>query len=397
MTRTEPIPFDAAVVAQARDLVPLLRAEAAETERRGRLTDASAAALRSAGFFTLHSPRSLGGHEAGLRTAVEVHRELARGDGSSAWVAMLLSGAGLLASMLGDRGRSDVWGEDPTVGVCASFTPQGSARRVPGGLALSGRWETLSGIHQAGWAALATPVVDGSGAVEDMVVAVVPLDAVTVEPTWQVTGMQGTGSDSLSVDDLVVPDHRVLALEDVVSGSAGVRRPTEPLQAAPLVSWMVPAHVAIVLGMAEAALEHVQAGLAAGRPVATSVYTDARESPGVQAQMAEATYLVDTARLALHRSVALIEDALAQGVLLDDPARALVRMDAAASSTGLRRALDLLLDAGGARSFALHHPVQRIWRDLNVTTRHPVLAPALNQEVFGRSVLGLEEQVVDLV
>jgi 3-hydroxy-9,10-secoandrosta-1,3,5(10)-triene-9,17-dione monooxygenase len=371
-------------VAQARLLVPLLRAAAPEIERSGQLTAEVEGALHRAGFFALHAPRSHGGPEAGLRTAVEVHRTLARGDGSAAWVCMLLSGAGMVASRLGDRARTDVWGADPGSGVCANVDPHGAAVRVPGGVSVSGRWPTLSGVHSAPWALLCTQVVTDTGRVVDTVLVLVPVDPTAIERTWDVTGMEGTGSDSLVLTDVLVPDHRVLSLTEA---EPAVARPDEPLQRVQPTSFMVPAHAAVLLGMAEAALEHTRDRLAAGRSAAGS--------PVVRAQVAQAASAIDSAALHLARAVDDVEDALAAGRLLDVPARARIRMDAGTIATDLRRALDLLLDVGGAGSFARRSPVQRIWRDVTVASRHPLLSPGLSTGIEGRALLGLPETAVD--
>jgi hypothetical protein len=138
------------LVAKARELVPLLRAEAAHTEEQGSLADKSAAALRDAGFFTLFAPRRLGGHEADLRTAVDVFAELARGCGSSGWVAMLLSTSSYFVSLLGGQAALDVWEQDSGAAVCESSAMTGQARPVPG-VVVSGRWQPVSGVRQAHW------------------------------------------------------------------------------------------------------------------------------------------------------------------------------------------------------------------------------------------------------
>ena len=373
---------DGSLVARARLLVPLLRAAAPEIERSGQLTVEVEGALHRAGFFALHAPRSHGGPAAGLRTAVEVHRTLARGDGSAAWVCMLLSGAGLVASRLDDRARTEVWGADPGSGVCADVDPHGAAVRVPGGVSVSGRWPTLSGVHSAPWALLCTQVVTDTSRVLDTVLVLVPVDPAAIERTWDVTGMEGTGSDTLVLTDVLVPDHRVLSLT-----AAPVARPDEPLQRVQPTSFMVPAHAAVLLGMAEAALEHTRDRLAAGRSTVGS--------PVVRAQVAQAASSIDSAALHLARAVDDVEDALAAGHLLDAPARARIRMDAGTIATDLRRALDPLLDVGGAGSFARRSPVQRIWRDVTVASRHPLLSPGLSTGIEGRALLGLPETAVD--
>ena len=113
--------------------------------------------------------------------------------------------------------------------------------------------------------------------------------------------------------------------------------------------------------------------------------------------MAQAASLVDTARMHLLRVVGDVTRATAGRRRLDELTASRVRMDSARISLAAREALDLLLDVGGAGSFALEDPVQRLWRDVSVVTRHPLLTPALDREVHGRALLGLQTQVVPLV
>jgi 3-hydroxy-9,10-secoandrosta-1,3,5(10)-triene-9,17-dione monooxygenase len=72
-------------------------------------------------------------------------------------------------------------------------------------------------------------------------------------------------------------------------------------------------------------------------------------------------------------------------------------MDLATTATSTRAALGHLLDAAGARSFSSASALQRVWRDVEVISRHPVLAPGTNTDVYGRVLLGLGQQVVALV
>lgn len=73
-------------VEAARAAVPALAADAARTEADRRVSDASLAAARAAGAFTLAAPRDAGGVEADLATRVRVLAELGRGCPSTAWI-----------------------------------------------------------------------------------------------------------------------------------------------------------------------------------------------------------------------------------------------------------------------------------------------------------------------
>jgi hypothetical protein len=57
--------------------------------------------------------------------------------------------------------------------------------------------------------------------------------------------------------------------------------------------------------------------------------------------------------------------------------------------------VDLLLDIGGTRSFALSNPLQRVWRDIEVAGRHGLNNRLMNQEEYALSLLGTDQDSPD--
>ena len=51
----------------------------------------------------------------------------------------------------------------------------------------------------------------------------------------------------------------------------------------------------------------------------------------------------------------------------------------------------------GAAGFAEASPLQRIWRDSAVAARHAVVLPAVNYEVYGKALLGRDDQITPLI
>jgi 3-hydroxy-9,10-secoandrosta-1,3,5(10)-triene-9,17-dione monooxygenase len=381
---------DPHLVARARDLVPLLGAHAEETERLGHLAAESAAALREAGFFTLNSPSAFGGTAAGPGTMVEAFRELARGCGSSAWVSMLLSVGSYTASLFGEEALADVWAADPRAAVCGGLAPTGTTRRTEKGWAVTGRWQPLSGIHEAHWVLVGVPLTDDTGKTIDQGVALIPVTELAVEKTWHVAGMQGTGSNTVTAREVHVPEHRILSFSRLFT--QGERRPVVTYSSFTAVVLLGP-----VLGMAEAALEKTLELLKEGKSVGASIYRNAIDSPSVQFNVANAASLIDTAKLRTERAVADIEKGIAEGAQLDLPTRARIRMDVGTAVQSARDAVDLLLNINGTGGFSLSSPIQRIWRDLETATRHQLLSPDLGREIYGRAVLGIAEQVAPVI
>ena len=113
--------------------------------------------------------------------------------------------------------------------------------------------------------------------------------------------------------------------------------------------------------------------------------------------MAKAASLVDTAHLLAYRAAADVDEAAHSGVVPDARARARARMDMAAAIVNAREAIRMLLSAHGASSFAESEPLQRIWCDCEVASRHAVAHSEINAQVYGQALLGVPIDITPLV
>lgn len=369
-----------ALVRRARELTPLLAEHAAETERAGDLAPACAAALAEADMFTLFAP----GVDADLATAVEVFATLARGCGSSSWVAMILSAGCALASLLDDEVRAEVWDGDPRAAVASVMAPSSTVERAAGGWRVSGRWQPASGVRHSRWILLGVPID------AEPTQVLVPTREVRIVPTWSVSGLQGTGSETVVAEGLLVPDRRVLSLARANTAGYVALRPDLPFAAVPLGPLLSCMILGPVLGLADAALAHA-VGLVRSRGEITGTnYRRAAESPAVQISVATAAGLIDSAQLHADRAIGDVRTAMLDRSGLDAVAAARIRLDAGIVSVNVRRAVGLLLDVSGARTFAASNPLQRIWRDVEVACRHQLLVPDSGRESYGRVLLGVD-------
>ena len=70
-----------------------------------------------------------------------------------------------------------------------------------------------------------------------------------------------------------------------------------------------------------------------------------------------------------------------------------MRIDIGHATACLRHAVQLLLNVAGASAFASVNPIQRFRRDLETAARHPSLSTELSREIYGRALVGSQEQV----
>ena len=376
------------LVAQARELVPLLRRNAQKGDDDRQIAPESAKAIRDAGFFRLAQPRRCGGLETSVRTYVEVCAELARGDSSAGWVTMILNGGCFCGGLFDDRTRSDIWGANPDNAICGVLTPPPDAKveRVSGGFRVSARWPYATGSHHAQWGII---VFNGDwGRGSEQLFTMIPMTDLRIEDTWYVAGMRGTGSNTLVGENVFVPDHRVQRASDLIQGRYQVTHKDETLYQGAAVAALILVVAAPMIGIAQAAFDLILELMKKQRPIAYTFYTNYGDAPSFQLHLADAANLIDSARLHLARSADVLDQHSRRGVFPDELTRARVRMDTGYAAECCRRAMDLLMNVGGAGAFAQVNPLQRLWRDLGTGSRHGYVATDMSREIYSRSLLG---------
>ncbi|CAM5520743.1 acyl-CoA dehydrogenase family protein [Streptomyces aurantiogriseus] len=382
----------AELVARAVVLQPLLRDRAARGEADRVLPAEVVDALAEAGVFRLLTPRRYGGCETDLRTLTEVSEALGEGDGSAAWVGMIISVTNWLACLFPDKAQEEVFGADPEARVTGVAAPTGIGERVPGGWRVSGKWSYNSGAPYATWAAVGALLKDDSGAVADQALVLIPASELAVEDTWHTAGMKATASNTLIARDVFVPEHRVLSVPAAAEGVYPRASRDEALYASTFGPMLLLCLVGPLLGLGKAALS-VAVDTAAEKPLSFTVHSRQADSVGVQIQLAEAALKLETARLHTYRAVDEVDQAARSGGPLDHAARTHIRARAGFAAQQVLDAISTLLNVHGAAAFADAGPLQRIWRDANTAARHAGLVPAVGLEVYGKSLLGISERV----
>src|SRR5581483_5221526 len=111
----------------------------------------------------------------------------------------------------------------------AMVYPTGKATPADGGYRLSGRWSFVSGVDYSDWVIVAAMVFAPQGPPQARHF-LVPRKDYSVLDTWHNVGMRGTGSNDLIVDDVFVPAHRTITMDDFREGTTpGSRVNTGPL------------------------------------------------------------------------------------------------------------------------------------------------------------------------
>ncbi len=94
------------------------------------------------------------------------------------------------------------------------------------------------------------------------------------------------------------------------------------------------------------------------------------------------------------RSSSDLDNAESGRTVLDMRTQVGILMDVGYIAHQCRAAVELLLDINGAGGFANANPLQRVWRDIEVASRHGIINPLIAQEVFGKILVGAEKTII---
>jgi alkylation response protein AidB-like acyl-CoA dehydrogenase len=394
--RSATTPSAEELVARIRELQPLLAKNSAQGEKDRRVVEESIQALTEAGVFRIAQPARYGGYQTSMRTMLDVSSAVAEADGGTAWVVTLCNVCAWMVGTFPERAQDDVWAGTPDAKVSGVLAPTAESVRVEGGFRVTGRWYYNSGSWHAGWAILGIPVVDEAGETVDQGLALIPRTDLDLEETWFVAGMSSSGSNCLIATDVFVPDHRIVSVPPAIEGRYATEHTDETFYQSAFVPLLALVLAGPQLGLGRKALEIVRAK-AATKAVSYTFYVTQADSVAFQLQIAEAAMMIDTAHLHAYRAADDIDRAAASGEYLDVLLRTRVRADTGWVLDHITKAIDMLLFAHGAGSFAEANPLQRIWRDSAVAARHAVTLPAVNYEVYGKALLGRDDQITPLI
>ncbi|MEO8815437.1 MAG: acyl-CoA dehydrogenase family protein [Mycobacterium sp.] len=363
------------VVALARGMRELVRAEAAESERNRTLTAAIVDEMWSTGLMSAFNPVAAGGVEPSFAEMIEAWIEMAWQDGSFGWIGIAnMPSSFAAATFLPDEGFAEVFtAHDNRVTMGGQFFPNGQGIVTEGGYRLSGSWSFGSGIGHAQYVAAGFfPMDNGemrwiSEGIPDMQVAIIPRVDVSVNDGWHVQGLKGTGSYDYSADDVFVPRRRTFPLfdrEPYRGGSPATRMGLMPLTAAGHASW--------ALGVAKSMLDDVTELAATKYRMSDMAALASR--PTFQKGLAHHVAAWRAARLLVLDAFTTAEVAVDGGEDLTPALRADMRVAAVYATDTARSCAEWAHLVAGTSAIREGSRLERAFRDIYTGTQHAFIS-----------------------
>jgi 3-hydroxy-9,10-secoandrosta-1,3,5(10)-triene-9,17-dione monooxygenase len=387
----------AAMIARAETLVPQLRERASRTEELRHLPPETERELHEAGLFRILQPKRVGGSEFDYVALVDFADVIGRADASVAWNLVNLASHHWMLGMFDPYAQDLIWSKDPDTLIASSFVfPAGRAKKVDGGYRLRGRWPFSSGVDSSEWNMLAGVVAsdDEADGIEYRIFLLHGSDY-KISDTWNASGLRGTGSNDVEVNDVFVAEAMTLAVADLAGGpTPGSAVNPNALYALPVFSLFPYVLSGVALGNAQACLDDY-VGVARHR---ASTYNRTRLSDlqSTQIKIAQASAKIDAARLIMR---ATCIDAMAdarRGHIPDMAAKTKARRDGAYSVNLCTEAVALLFSASGARGLFTAGALQRQFRDAHAINSHIAFSFDAAGTNYGRVALDLPSENLTL-
>lgn len=378
------------LVGRARALQPALRERAKEAAALRRLPDATIADMQEAGLFRVLQPARFGGAEHHPMTFFEVQTALAEACPSTAWVYGVVAVHAWQLALFADEAQQEVWGDDPTTLISSSYMPVGKLTAAEGGWRLSGRWSFSSGSDHCQWIFLGGFCPTGPDAKgPDMRTFLLPRSDYSIKDVWHTSGLRGTGSNDIVVDDVFVPEHRTHKLiHGFFRKSPGNLVNPSALYKVPFGQLFVRSVSTTAIGLTAGAL---QAYLQPTRDrVAQSDGSAVRLEVTAQEVAARAAATVDEVKLVLKRN---IDQLMAWAEAGDDmplDRRIAFRLDSSRTVERCMAVVDELFTASGGRAIFEDHPLNRFWLDIHAARAHYANNPTKPARNLGGTLLGLK-------
>jgi len=349
-----------------------LRTRAPQAEQRSYLPPENLSELDQLGLVRSLVPARCGGLEMSPGQVLDGLTAIGEACPSTAWVGSLLAIHGLMLAWFPEAAQEEFWSQGPDTRASSSLAPLGKAIAVPDGILLEGRWCYASGLDHCDWVLL------GARLEGRELLALVPKASCCREEDWQVCGLSATGSHSLTIGNLFVPEQRLLFQDELEAGCApGLKLHGSSLYRTPWRPLFSSTFVPAALGAARAAL--TQARLSCHSRSSAFTGISLKDRSFAARALAQGESLLEMANCLWTQQLHELDTGVS------DVARATYRP---------ARIVALCLEAagglfplGGAAALRLSHPLQRHLRDLQAIALHPAVVHEAALEVYGRSLM----------
>jgi 3-hydroxy-9,10-secoandrosta-1,3,5(10)-triene-9,17-dione monooxygenase len=317
---------------------------------------------------------------------VDVSRTLGQACGSTGWVSSVVFTHTFLFGRFAEEAQEDVWGACPDAIISTGFAGGGLATPTDGGYTLSGRYKFASGVDHADAMLVGAKLPDSTASFNDLWV-VLKKGEFEILDTWQSEGLRGTGSKDIKVDNVFVPAHRTLPLQDISDNPPGAKLYDYYLYGVEFHSYFITLLAGPILGAARGAYnEYVDQTLTRVGAMMGETIVD---QPAVQVHVAESLAELETADLLIDTLCDQLHALGMRGEGVSPEMKLKAYRNLVMAGRLAHSSADRLSRMMGVSAQTGRNPVQRLYRDVRTMSTHSALHWEAGLQRSGKFIFGL--------
>ena len=284
--------------------------------------------------------------------------------------------------------QDEVWADNPDATACSSIAPLGKYEEAEGGIRFTGDMTWSSGSDHAEWAIVGfNRMVEGE---KTYCFAAIPRQDYEIIDDWYAMAMKGSGTKTLHIVDIFVPEHRISAARDMMEGKSkgfGLY-PDSKVFYTPYRPYFASGFAAMALGTAERMLDIYREYNA--KRVRAYTGAEVKVSIPMLTRLAESTQQVAAARAYLEKTWQEHKDHSERHEYPSKETLTYWRTNQAYAVKMCNEAADRLWKGLGASNWMDSREGQRVWRDNHMTAAHAYTDYDTCAQILGRSLMGLD-------
>lgn len=342
-----------------------IRARSLEMERAGAVDPEWLQQMVHKKMFKLFVPVELGGTMTALPEALKVFEETAWVDGGLGWTVTIGAGGGFFVPFIEPAICSHQFLPDDAV-IAGSGQPTGRAVPAAGGYRVSGSWKYCSGAHHATmftanvWIESTNPTDEPS-----IRACIFQPEQVKIVEDWDAFGMKATGSHTIVVEEVFVPEERTFSLAHTYSDY------DHPLYHYPFALFAEVSFAALCLGVGRHFLD--EAHLMVADKLESFPPPSPERAVGMSKVLERAEAQFEEIQGCFYEQVNLSWQELMDRGELDSARADEVSRKAKLTAKAIREMADGVFPYMGLLAIMESHRMNQIWRDLQTACQHSSL------------------------
>lgn len=325
--------------------------------------------IHKEGLFRYFQPKKWGGMELDFQAWLDIPEIISRGDCSTGWIVANMASHHRTLAVFDPEIQEEIWSKNPDMLIAAgNIYQQGQARKVPNGIMLSGLWNFCSGIEISDWSFFAF-MLDENGK-KDWCQCVLHKDDYEVLNDWDTYGMKQTGSCSVKIEELFVPDYKIQSFSVNREGHffKGIKENKNLMYQIPTASIGGHGLAGCSIGGAQLCLDLLFDWIESRSTSTSNIKMS--DIPSIHNRLGEISSRIDAARLILRSDCIEVENLMNRDNEISTQNKLKYKRNAAYSVQIVLEAISIMQQVSGANGIYNSSPITKALMDVQACSTH---------------------------